>query len=73
MFSNASVEKQVNILNDTLFSIFSSFVRNKVITINDRDSPWISEEVKFKTKSKNKTFQQYLKSGRKISDFENVD
>ena len=27
-FSNANVEKQVNILNDTLFNIFSNFVRS---------------------------------------------
>ena len=52
LLSNAIVEKQVNILNDTLFNIFSNFVRSKVITINDRDPPWISEEIKCKIKSK---------------------
>ena len=73
LFSNANVEKQVNILNDTLFNIFSNFVRSKVITINDRDPPWIDEEIKCKIKFKNKTFQQYFKNGRKITDFEIVD
>ena len=68
LFSNASVEKQVNILNDTLFNIFSNFVRSKVI-----DPPWINKEIKCKIKSKSKTFQQYLKNGRKITDFEIVD
>ena len=71
--SNANVEKQVNILNDTLFNIFSNFVRSKVITVDDRDPPWINEEIKCKIKSKNKTFQQYFKNGRKITDFEIVD
>ena len=64
LFSNANVVKQVNILNDTLFNIFSNFVRNKVIAINDRDPPCINEEIKCKIKSKNKTFQQDLKNGR---------
>ena len=73
LFSNANVEKQVNILNETLFNIFSNFVRSKVITINDRDPPWINEEIKCKIKSQNKTFQQYLKNGRKITDFEIAD
>ena len=73
LFSNANVEKQVNILNDTLFNIFSNFVRSKAITINDRDPPWINEEIKCKIKSKNKTFQQYLKNGRKITDLKNVN
>ena len=72
LFSNANVEKQVNILNDTLFNIFSNFVRSKVITVDDRDPPWINEEIKCKIKSKNKTFQQYLKNAREITDFEIV-
>ena len=42
-------------------NIFSNFVRSKVITVDDRDPPWINEKIKCKIKSKNKTFQQYLK------------
>ena len=62
-------------MNDTLLwhNIFSNFVRNKVITVDDRDPPWINEEIKCKVKSKNKTFQQYLKNGRKLTDFEIAD
>ena len=33
----------------------------------------VNEEIKCKIKSKNKTFQQYLKNARKITDFEIVD
>ena len=73
LFYNANVEKQINILNDTLFNIFSNFARSKVITVDDRDPPWINEEIKCETKSKNKIFQQYLKNGRKITDFETVN
>ena len=79
LFSNANVERQVNILNDTLFNIFSNFVQSKVLTVADRDPPWINEENKCKIKSKNKTFQQYLKykymieKCRKMTDFEIVD
>ena len=58
LLSNANVEKQLNILNDTLFNIFS---------------PWTNDGIKCKIKSKNKTSQQYLKNGRKINDFEIVD
>ena len=61
-FSNTNDDKQINILNDTLFDNFSNFVRSKVVTINDRDLPWIKEELKWKIKSKNKAFQQYLKN-----------
>ena len=44
LFSNANVEKQVIILNDTLFNIFSNFARSKVITVDDRDPPWIFQQ-----------------------------
>ena len=65
LFSNANVEKQVNILNHTLFNIFSNFVRIKFITVHDKDPPWINEEIKCKIKSKNKSFQRYLKNEKK--------
>ena len=73
LFSNANVEKQVNILNDKLFCIFSNFARSKVITVNDRNTPWINEEIKCKIKSKSKALQQYLRNVRKITYFEIVD
>ena len=53
-----------------MFNIFSNFVRSKFIIVDDRNPPWINEEIKCKIKSKNKTFQQYLKNGRKITDSE---
>ena len=56
--------------NSTLFNIFSNFARSEVITVDGRDPLWINEEIKCKIKSKNKTFQQYLKNGRKTTDFE---
>ena len=73
LFSNPNVEKQVNILNDTLFNTFSNFARSNVITGDDKDRPRANEEIKCKIKFKNKTFQQYFKNGRKIADFEIVD
>ena len=41
MFFNANLEKLVNMPNDTLFNIFSKFVSSKVITVDDKDPPWI--------------------------------
>ena len=56
-----------------LFNISADFVRSKIATINVRDLPWINEEIKCKKRSKNKTFQQYLEYGKRITDFEIVD
>ena len=41
MLFNANVEKQINMLNDTLFNIFSKFVSSKVIAVDEKDPPWI--------------------------------
>ena len=39
LFSSASVEKQVNILNDPFFQyFFLNFIRTEVITFDDKDS-----------------------------------
>ena len=65
-FSKGNFEKRLNILNDTHFNVFPNFVRIKV---DDKDPPWINEEIKCKIKSKSKIFQQLLKSGRKVTDF----
>ena len=51
LFSNANVEEQVNISNDTRFNVFSNFVRSKVITVDDKDSPWINKIIKTQNKT----------------------
>ena len=62
----SSIQNTLNIIdwsklfsNGTLFNIFANFVRNKVITVDDRDPPWINEEMKCKVKSKNNICPQY--------------
>ena len=51
LFSNANVEEQVNISNDTRFNVFSNFVRSNVITVDDKDSPWINKVIKMQNKT----------------------
>ena len=62
----SSIQNTLNIIdwsklfsNGTLFNIFANFVRNKVITVDDRDPPWINEEMKCKVKSKSNICPQY--------------
>lgn len=47
---NKDVKQQVRILNNTLMSVFFKFCTNyKVTTIDDRDPPWITDMIMFKT------------------------
>ena len=46
-------------------NIFSNFVRNKYVTFNDRDPPWMNDFVKTKIKLKNQLYNAYIKNGYK--------
>ena len=48
LFDKKDVIYQVKILNDTITNVFSNFVPNKILTIDDRDPPWVNELIKSK-------------------------
>ena len=39
---------RINILTDTSFNVLSNFTPNKVVTLDDRDPPWMTESIKSK-------------------------
>ena len=41
-----SVHEQVTIFNQTLINIFSNYIPNKLITVDDKDPPWMNESIK---------------------------
>ena len=49
---NKSVHEQVTIFNQTLMNIFSNYIPNKLITVDDKDPPWMNESVKKKIMAK---------------------
>ena len=50
MFSNKNFYEQVSIFNNTLMNIFTNYIPNKYIAIDDRDPPWMNETIKNKVK-----------------------
>ena len=72
LFSNKNVNQQVVTFNSTLMNILSNFIPNEVITINDKDPPWISNFIKQKISQKNELFKIYQKNGNKSADFDKV-
>ena len=46
LFSNFNVHTQVKLFNETLFNIFMNFVPNKLITVDERDPPRVTETKK---------------------------
>ena len=48
LFSHKNVHEQVVIVNQTLMNIFSNYILNKLITVDDKDPPWVNEYIKRK-------------------------
>ena len=73
MFLNKTVHEQTSIFNNTLKNIFSNYITNKYITIDDRDPPWMNKKIKNKIKlnkslHKSNNFIEIQKLSTEISD-----
>ena len=49
-----------------------NFVPNKLITVDDRDPSWVTENIKKLSKDKSKLYKLYIKNGRKIGVYEKL-
>ena len=54
--------------NYTILNVFKNYVRNKYITIDDKDPVWMDDTIKAKIK-KELLFKQYIENERFESDF----
>ena len=48
MLLNKNVHEQVSTFNTTLMDIFSNYIPNKYITVDDKNPPWMTEAIKNK-------------------------
>ena len=69
LFNNKNINEQVSIINETILNVFSNYVPNKYITIDDKDPVWMNETIKLKIKAKDNMYNKYLQNGRFESDF----
>ena len=73
IFSNINIDKQVETFNSTFLNIVSNYIPNEVITIDDKDPPWITSEIKDKFTYKKILFEQYINNGRSLYDWNKVE
>ena len=52
VFSNKNVHQQAEYLNNVLMNVFTNFIPNKLITINDKDPPRMNDVIKNKIKKR---------------------
>ena len=62
MFSGKNIHEQVELFKKTLLNIYHNFIPNKIIVCDDRDPPWMNDEIKQMIKRKNWLFQSQRKS-----------
>ena len=72
LFSGLGSNGMVDIFTDTLFSVFSSHIPNKVIKCNDKDPPWITHELKTAIKRKHRVYRKYVRRGQRKEDWDQV-
>ena len=69
LLANKTVQQQANLLNDIILNVFTNFVPKKVITCDDRDPPWINDNIKNKIRRKNSMYKNYKRNGKKTEDY----
>ena len=72
LFSGQGSNGMVDIFTDTLFSVFSSHIPNKVITCNDKDPPWITPELKTAIRRKHRVYRKCVQRGQRKEDLNQV-
>ena len=71
-FSNINVRTQVKLFNETLTSIFMNSVSNKLIIVDDRNPPLVTENIKKLLKDKSKFYTKCIKNGREEGDYKKL-
>ena len=64
------VHDKVACLTDCILNICRHFVPNKLISIRDKDAPWMTPELKKLILEKAKIYKRYVKKGRKAQDYQ---
>ena len=72
LFSNKSVLEQVSIFNNTLMNIFSSYIPNTFLTIDDKNLPCIIVKIKNKTIHGNSVCKSYISNGKTTIDYQKL-
>ena len=58
------MNSQVELFDEILMNIFSSFIPNKIKTFRDNDPSWMNDDIKIKINLKHKLYHRYLRHKR---------
>ena len=72
-FGNLSVDRKVDLLNETLLNIFRNYIPNKKIKFNYCQPPWMNDNIKRCLKERSKLTKFFYKNGQKREDKEKLE
>ena len=67
-FGDLEPNVMVDKFTEIILSIIAENVPDTVITVNEKDPPWITNEVKTAIRRKHRIYNKYMKRGRKQED-----
>ena len=63
-FENKSLDDMIISFNKTFLDIMNCSIPNKTITINDKEAPWITSEVKQAIKKNHRVYSKWKRAGK---------
>ena len=64
LFAGRSVDDMVSTLTDKLLFVMSANIPNNIITVNDKDAPWVTPDVKCAINRNHRAFKRWKSRGR---------
>ena len=71
-FKNLNINEMVFVFNKTIKNIFSNFIPHETVTCDDRDPPWINNNIKQLIQEKNNAYIIYILSNKNPQIFQKV-
>ena len=68
VFKDKTPDNMVDLFQTKFLATMNSFIPNKIVTINGRDAPWVTPEVKTVLRKNKRVYKRWVFRGRKQSE-----
>ena len=73
LFGGKSIDEMTDIFTNKLVNIAKSHIPSKTITVDDKDAPWISAEVRTAIRKNKRVYKTWVQRGKIMSDKNHVN
>ena len=71
-FDGLDTDQMTELFTNEIYSITSVHIPNKVVKCNDKDRPWMTQELKTAIKRKLRVFGKFIRRGKRQEDWDDV-